>query len=73
MRKYSKSVLFALFVLLAVGAIRVTHAGERLESSVKTHKLNEWQTLISCKSGKTPKVSGEIAGSLVISCEMQEK
>jgi ABC-type uncharacterized transport system substrate-binding protein len=67
MKKVLTSLLVCLFIVVAV------RASEKLQHRVKLTQVNEWQALVSCRNGRTPKVNTEIAGNLIISCEGREE
>jgi hypothetical protein len=66
-----KKSLLVLFACLAIAG--VVKAEEKLRHRVKLTQVNEWQAIVSCRNGRTPKVNTEIAGSLVVSCEGREQ
>jgi len=64
-----KLAVAAVLVLLAAGEV----GAQKLKHRVVTRQLNEWQALVSCRNGRTPAVSKEVAGSLIVSCEGREQ
>jgi hypothetical protein len=70
MRKY---LVLALLVILGAGTLYAQQRSERLQHRVKLTHLNEWQAIVSCRNGRTPAVSKEIAGAVIVSCEGREE
>jgi len=64
-----KHLALAFAVLFLVVSVCVA---QKVERAIKTTYLNQWQAVITCKSGRTPIVK-EVSGSLIVSCEAREQ
>jgi hypothetical protein len=62
-----KPVLYGILlaILFVLSAIAVLAAEKK---ALKSTRINDWQVIVSCQSGASPKVA-QLSGSLVLSCE----